>query len=81
MRPGAFRDAADDFAASLDDDDPFIRAHAALALGAIAGRKYIGKILIIRNDASKLRRYNFQNGDFEETGVSVIVRKIEGCNL
>lgn len=73
LRPDLFTDTAGVLAGSLDDRDPFIQAHAALALLAINNTQYFDKISQLFNNDSILSIYSADKRAIENISVRTII--------
>ncbi|MBN1343411.1 MAG: HEAT repeat domain-containing protein [Phycisphaerae bacterium] len=77
--PTPFADAIPDLIASLRDEDPHVRAYAALALGALGDETCRPAIETLKADTHDVERYDFDTHRLETTTVARMAH--EALNL
>jgi len=73
IRPEVFREREEELARSLPDPDPFIRAHAALALIRIEGGVRREEVRALLGDMAPVTVYDVSTGDLKKTTVQAIL--------
>ena len=67
--PTPLLEGIDQLAASLEDSDPIVRGHAALALATMGSLRHRPGIETLQADPSPVRRYDFAAGCLRDTSV------------
>ncbi len=75
--PKPFTESAAVLAESLTDEDPCVRGHAALALGAIGATPHREAIRALQADLAPCERYAPESGDLEQTTVARLAERAE----
>ena len=71
-----FLKSAAELSKSLSNSDPLIRSYAVLALGFIGAKPYRNSIEKLLEDQEQIVLYDFDSGNFRETTVFGIARKV-----
>ncbi len=76
--PTPLLEGVDQLAASLEDTDPTVRGHAALALGVMRSQRHRSAVGALQTDPSPVRRYDFDAGCLQDTSVGQMAAEATG---